>query len=65
MTWTIGTPVFSEKFGKGRVAKINPYWDGTKEYASNTHYKIFFSKTKLFVTLFERELIKRETNETD
>jgi len=60
MTWKVGTSVVNEKFGKGKISQINPYWDGTKLYASNTHYKVRYSKTGCFVTTFEKDLIKLE-----
>lgn len=65
MTWKVGTPVFNERFGKGKISKVNPYWDGTPLYASNTHYKVFYSKTKIHVTLFEKDLTKLKTDESN
>jgi hypothetical protein len=60
MTWKVGTPVFNEKFGKGKISKINPYWNGTELYALNTHYKVLYSKSKCNITTFEKDLIKLE-----
>jgi len=64
MTWKVGTPVFNDRFGKGKISKVNPYWDGTVLYASNTHYKVLCSKTKTYVTLFEKDLIKLKDDES-
>lgn len=56
----IGTKVIrpgkEECYGEGVIVELNPYHDGTIEYRTNEHYKVFFKKMGVFITFFKKDL---------
>jgi hypothetical protein len=56
----IGTKVHypeQPKLGLGVIKVVNPYHDGTDLYKNNEHYKVYFSKPGIYMTIFKEELI--------
>ena len=45
------------ELGLGVVVAINPYYDGVPEYKLNEHYKVYFPKRQLYITIFKRDLV--------
>lgn len=45
------------ELGLGVVVVINPYHDGVLEYALNEHYKVYFPKRQIYMTIFKRDLV--------
>lgn len=45
------------ELGEGFIVKINTYKQGTPEYQKNTHYKVYFPKDEMYLTLFKKDLV--------
>ena len=43
--------------GVGVIVDINPYHNGVPEYALNEHYKVYFIKSHVYITLFKKDLV--------
>jgi hypothetical protein len=46
-----------ECYGVGEIRQINPYRDGVDVYRTNEHYRVFYKKMGVFITMFKKDLI--------